>query len=87
MHDRHAFRCRIRGDERTHHLHVVSAGHADLDDWIEFRDRLRENPDAVQRYAEVKRQLAEAHYADRRSYVDGKTAIVKQILAVARVKR
>ena len=85
--DQHAFLRRIRGDERTHHLHVVTQGHADLDDWIDFRDWLRENPDAVQRYAKVKRQLAETHYADREAYVDGKTAIVEQLLAEARSQR
>jgi len=85
--DQHVFLRRIRGDERTHHLHVVTQGHADLDDWIDFRDWLRENPDAVQRYTQVKRQLAETHYADREAYVDGKTAIVEQLLVEARSQR
>lgn len=85
--DQHAFLRRVRGDERTHHLHVVAQGHADLADWSDFRDWLRENPDAVQRYAQVKRQLAEAYYADRGAYVDGKTAIVEQLLVEARSQR
>jgi len=85
--DEHAFLRRIQGNERTHHLHVVAQGHADLDDWIDFRDWLRENPEAAQRYGEVKRQLAETHYAERRAYVAGKSAIVEQLLADARFRR
>ena len=83
----HAFLGRIRVDERTHHLHVVAEGYAGVSDWLDFRDWLRANPDAVRRYAVVKRRLAEVHYADRRAYVDGKTAIVEQLLAEARSQR
>jgi GrpB-like predicted nucleotidyltransferase (UPF0157 family) len=82
--DEHAFLRRIRGDERTHHLHVVAEGHAAVEDWIDLRNWLRTNPDAVRRYADVKRRLAETHYADRSAYVDGKTAIIQQLLAEAR---
>ena len=85
--DGHAFLRRIRGDERTHHLHVVVQGHAAVADWLDFRDWLRANPDAAQRYADVKRQLAEVHYADRYAYVDAKTAIIEQLLAETRSQR
>jgi len=82
--DGHAFLRRIRGDERTHHLHVVVEGHTALADWLDFRDWLRANPDAALRYSDVKRRLAEVHYADRYAYVDGKTEIIEALLAEAR---
>ncbi len=85
--DGHAFLRRIRGDERTHHLHVVVQGHAAVDEWLDFREWLRANPDAARRYGDVKRRLAEVHYADRYAYVDGKTAIIEQLLADARSQR
>lgn len=80
----HAFLRRIRGDERTHHLHVVVEAHPKLDDWLDLRDWLRESPGAAQRYADVKRRLAEEHYNDRGAYVAGKTAIVEELVAEAR---
>jgi GrpB-like predicted nucleotidyltransferase (UPF0157 family) len=82
--EQHAFLRRIRGGERTHHLHVVAEAHPDLGDWLDLRDWLRESTDAVQRYADVKRRLAEEHYHDRSAYVAGKTAIVEELLAEAR---
>lgn len=87
FHDEHAFLRRIQEDERTHHLHVIVEGHPDLSDWIDFRDYLREHPPAAQRYGDAKRRLAAAHYNERRAYVDGKTAIVEQLLAEARSTR
>lgn len=87
FHDEHAFLRRIRGDERTHHLHVILEGHPDLSDWLDFRDYLRRDEGALRRYADVKRFLADAHYNDRHAYVDGKTAIVEQLLDEARSGR
>ena len=82
--DGHAFLRRISGDERTHHLHVVVEGHTALADWLDLRDWMRGNPDAAQRYSDVKRSLAEVHYADRYAYVDGKTEIIELLLSEAR---
>ena len=87
FHDDHAFLRRIRGDERTHHLHVVAQGCTDLKDWLNFRDWVRRNPSAARRYADVKRRLAEEHHNDRAAYVEGKTAIVEELLAEARSQR
>jgi GrpB-like predicted nucleotidyltransferase (UPF0157 family) len=84
FHDEHAFLRRIEGDERTHHLHVIAKGHPDVSDWLDFRDWLRGSPAAAQRYADVKRTLAEQHYNDRGAYVEGETRVVEELLAEAR---
>ena len=80
FHDEHLFLRRIEGDERTHHLHVVSDTCRDLDDWLAFRDYLRREPDAARRYAEVKVAAAERHYGNRGAYVDAKSPIVTALL-------
>lgn len=53
---------------------------AEFDDWITFRDYLRLNAAAAQTYADEKRRLAKLFYADRGSYVEGKTDIVRRLL-------
>jgi GrpB-like predicted nucleotidyltransferase (UPF0157 family) len=82
--DDHLFLRRIEGDERTHHLHVVSTSCTDLEDWLDFRDLLRGDPDAARQYAELKREMADRHHTDRGAYVDAKTQIIGQLLAEAR---
>ncbi len=64
--EHHLFLRRIEADERTHHLHVVSTSCSELNDWLEFRDLLRRETRAARWYGELKRAMAERHYADRR---------------------
>lgn len=82
--EHHLFLRRIEDEERTHHLHVVSTSCSELDDWLEFRDLLRRDPQAARRYGELKRAMAERHYTDRGAYVDAKTPIINDLLNEAR---
>jgi GrpB-like predicted nucleotidyltransferase (UPF0157 family) len=49
-----------------------------------FRDYLRANPNAVQKYAELKRSLADKFRDDREAYTEAKSTFIKSIEAKAR---
>ena len=68
---------------RTHHLHVVRTGDPQLPRWLRLRDHLRVSASARERYARAKRDLAARHPDDRRAYTEGKTAIIRALLAEA----
>lgn len=84
FHAEHLFLRRIADGERTHHLHVVTETSGDVDAWLTLRDLLRSDPQAAQRYVDVKRALARRHYDDRHAYAAAKGSIVEQLLAEAR---
>ena len=73
--------------ERRYHLHVCVSG----SEWewrhVAFRDHLRTHPNVAAGYETLKRQLAAAHPNDIEAYVDGKTAFVTSIEALARGSR
>ncbi|MUL38642.1 GrpB family protein [Gloeocapsopsis dulcis] len=71
------------GFQRTHHLHIVEADSA-LWERLLFRDYLRSHPDEVQRYAALKRQLAECSKTDREAYTNAKTDYIQAVMAQAR---
>lgn len=61
------------------HIHLVQTG----GDWwtrhILFRDYLKENVDAKNEYASLKRQLAKKEWIDGNEYADAKTNFIKTI--------
>jgi GrpB-like predicted nucleotidyltransferase (UPF0157 family) len=62
---------------RTHHLHVVVH---DGEVWrrrLAFRDRLRANADAAERYKSLKTSLAIKHRDDREAYTAAKASFVQ----------
>lgn len=65
--------------DRTHHLHVTQFGSPYWRRIIRFRDHLRADPEAAERYAELKRQLAEAFELDPDQYTSGKAHFVRLI--------
>ena len=69
-----------RGQPRAYHVHLVEEGGALWRRYLAFRDWLRADADAAQRYAQVKRSLAAQFPRDREAYIDGKTAFVQEIL-------
>ncbi len=50
---------------------------------ILFRDHLRKHPDVAVRYFALKRRFAAVHRHDRRAYLEGKSAFIEAVLAVA----
>jgi len=74
---RHYF---VKGDPRTHHVHMVEK---DSENWritVLFRDLLRSHPDVAREYAEAKVRLAEQYREDRASYQRAKDKVVEGIL-------
>jgi GrpB-like predicted nucleotidyltransferase (UPF0157 family) len=72
--------------ERTHHLHVLPlARWHDLKERL-FRDWLREHPEDRDRYASLKRALAQ-RFSDMPSYTRAKTDLIQEIVDAARAAR
>jgi GrpB-like predicted nucleotidyltransferase (UPF0157 family) len=69
-----------RGEPRKYHLHLTVVGSDFWRDHLAFRDYLRANPEAADRYAALKLELAARHPRDREAYIEGKTAFVLAIL-------
>ena len=69
------------GTRRTHHVHVRTP--EDARAALVFRDHLRRNPDAVERYARLKRELEARHPTDREAYTEGKAEFVAEIVRAA----
>jgi GrpB-like predicted nucleotidyltransferase (UPF0157 family)/predicted kinase len=70
-----------KGQPRTHHLHIVAVGSAELRDHLVFRDALRANADWCDQYAALKIDLADRHRNDRAQYSESKTEFVQRILS------
>jgi GrpB-like predicted nucleotidyltransferase (UPF0157 family) len=73
----------FKGPEVDINLHVFSAGEAEIDRMILFRDWLRSRDDDRDAYLRVKRQLAQRSWRHVQYYSDAKTGIVQQIMARA----
>jgi GrpB-like predicted nucleotidyltransferase (UPF0157 family) len=76
--------CRPSPKHRTHHLHVVEHAGQLWNDMLVFRDALRADEGLRDRYAELKRELAERHPNDREAYTEAKAAFVEAAVAAAR---
>jgi len=66
------------GERRTHHVHVRTS--PDARATLLFRDHLRRHPDAVARYAALKRDLSARYPTDRDAYTEGKGSFVDEIV-------
>jgi len=67
-------------EHRAAHLHLLPAGSARWSEQLAFRDALRADPTLVDRYAELKRTLADEHADDREAYTAGKEQFVSGVL-------
>src|SRR3954453_7132488 len=70
----------FKGPDTAINLHVFSAGAAEVQRMLRFRDRLRTDDAARNRYECVKRELAVRTWRHVQDYADAKTAVVDQIL-------
>ena len=78
---RHYF---VRGEPRTHHLHMVEHGSAMWIETLLFRDFLRSSHDAAREYAAAKRRLAEQYAENRKAYQKAKDRTVECLSRTAR---
>ena len=69
---------------RTHQIHMVEIGGEFWKRHLLFRDYLRQNPLAANKYAALKKQLAELEWADVNEYADAKSEFIKSIENKAR---
>ena len=74
---RHYF---VKGDPRTHHVHMVERDSKDWRMTVLFRDFLKSHPDAAREYAEAKKHLAVKHAQDRCAYQEEKDRVVERIM-------
>ena len=72
--------CKPHPSRRTHHLHLVPVGSRRYVDELAFRDRLRADPAVAEKYAALKRALAERFASDREAYTDAKSDFIRQVL-------
>ena len=70
--------------KRTHHLHLVEAGHEQWKSMLLFRDYLRSHPGDARRYEELKRTLAAKFRDNRSAYTNGKADFVQTVLVKAK---
>jgi GrpB-like predicted nucleotidyltransferase (UPF0157 family) len=69
---------------RTHHLHVVSCDDPQWDQYLRFRDLLRDHAGARELYMAQKRALALRYPTDRKAYTAGKRELVTSLLELHR---
>ena len=74
---RHFF---VKGEQRTHHIHMVEAHSEEWLRMIRFRDRLRESSDLADEYAKLKLRLMRQLGADRKAYQEGKSDFIRSVL-------
>ena len=66
------------------HVHVYSPTSPEIERYLTFRDRLRENARERQFYEETKRRLATQSWTDMDAYASAKTGVIEAIIAAAR---
>jgi GrpB-like predicted nucleotidyltransferase (UPF0157 family) len=74
----------FRTRRRDVHVHIYSAGCAEIPRILTFRDRLRTNAEERKRYEQVKRELATKSWPDMNAYALAKTEVIDSIIAAAR---
>ena len=73
----------FKGRDIDINLHVFTAGCAEVDRMLKFRDWLRTSQEDRELYLRTKRELAARRWTYMQQYADAKTAIVKEIMARA----
>ena len=78
---RHFF---IRGNPRTHHIHMLEINSREWGSHLLFKTFLSEHPDFAREYAQLKFNLAQKHKTDRDAYQNGKEKFIKRVLELAK---
>lgn len=77
---RHYF---VKGEPRTHHVHMVEVQSESWRSMLRFRDLLRARPGLAREYAREKERLARRHARDREGYQREKGRVIEKILSQA----
>jgi GrpB-like predicted nucleotidyltransferase (UPF0157 family) len=73
---RHYF---VRGNPRTHHIHMLEVTSEDWARHLRFRDRLRDDPVLAEEYANLKRDLSRKYHDNRQAYQDAKSSFIRRV--------
>ena len=73
----------LKGPDTNINLHVFSAGCAEIDRMVGFRDWLRAHDDDRVLYESAKRDLAAREWKYVQNYADAKSDVVETIMARA----
>ena len=77
--DREAFKYSNKEHLMQHHLYVCPQYSEELHRHITFRNFLRENPDAVKKYGDVKTKAAELFFDDIDKYIACKSPCIEEM--------
>lgn len=77
--DREAFRYEGKTHLMTHHLYVCPRYSRELRRHLVFRDYLRNDPEAVMRYGQVKEQAAKLYPEDMAGYITYKSMCISEL--------
>lgn len=80
--DDHIFGRGVKGETRTHLVHIVEYNSPNWNQWILFRDKLRANPDLALAYEMLKIDLAGKYADNRAAYTASKKDFIEKVLAV-----
>ncbi len=80
--DREAFKYSDKPHLRTHHLYVCPQESKELLRHVTFRDFLRNNPDAVKQYSEVKEKAAKLFPNDIEKYMKYKSLCIEALYSL-----
>lgn len=70
----------FKGPDTNINLHVFSAGAAEIDRMLCFRDRLRASDADREHYARTKRELSQRTWRHVQHYADAKSQVVQEII-------
>ncbi|HEX8070757.1 MAG TPA: GrpB family protein [Pyrinomonadaceae bacterium] len=73
----------VKGEPRTHHLHVAEWRGDFWRTHLLFRDYLRRHAEAAAAYEALKRELAQKYRTNRVAYTEGKAAFIEHFLRLA----
>ena len=79
--EREAFRYTAKEHLQKHHLYVCPQYSAELHRHLTFRDFLKSNPQAVEKYSRVKETAAELFPDDIDGYIKYKTPCIEELYA------
>lgn len=70
----------VKGEPRTHHLHMVLTNGDSWRSHLMFRDYLRAHPAIAKEYEDLKLALAREYVNDRDAYQQGKSDFIEKVL-------
>ncbi|OWA37672.1 hypothetical protein B9G55_06395 [Saccharibacillus sp. O16] len=82
-HEWRRFFVKVKQDRRKCHLHLIPQHEQRWDIQLRFRNVMRQRPDAVERYGQLKQQLAEQYRNDREAYTRAKSEFIQHVLTEA----